>query len=76
MGNHQLPNRRIYMGNFTYLLAISTTMTRNRFDEIIFILHFNDNAIIFPVTFPNSNKLHKIETIVDHFRIKFKETSA
>ena len=75
MGNHQLPNRRIYLGNVTYLLAISTTMTQNRFDEIISILHFNDKTIIFPVTFPNSNKLHKIQTIVDHFRSKFKKTS-
>ena len=63
MGNHQLPNRRIYLGNFTHLLAISTTMTRNTFDEIISILHFNDNKIIFPVKFPNSYKLHKIRPL-------------
>ena len=27
------------------------------------------------MTFPNSNKLHKIQTIVEHFRSKFKETT-
>ena len=50
-------------------------MTRNRFSEIISILHFNDKTIAFPVALPNSNKLHKIQNTVDHFRSKFKETS-
>ena len=64
----------MYLAKFTHFLAISTTMIQNRFDEIISILHFNDNTTASPVTFPNSNKLHKIQTIVDHFRNKFKET--
>ena len=29
MGNHKLPNRRMYLGNFADVLAISATMTRN-----------------------------------------------
>ena len=74
MENHKFPNHRIDLGNITHVLTISTTMTRNRFDEIISILHFNDNTTALSVTFPNSNKLHKIQTIVDHFRNKFKET--
>ena len=64
----------MYLGNFTHVLAISTTMTQNRFDEIISVLHFNDNTTASPVAFPNSNEVHKIQTIVDHFRSKFKET--
>ena len=74
MGNHKLPNRRMYLGNFADVLAISATMTRNWFNDIISLLHFSDNTTTFPVTFPNSNKLHKIQTIVEHFRSKFKET--
>ena len=27
MGDHQLPNRRIYLGNFTHVLATPATMT-------------------------------------------------
>ena len=29
MGNHKLPNRRMYLGNFADILAISATITRN-----------------------------------------------
>ena len=76
MGIQKLPNRRMYWGNFTSVPLISTTMTRNRFNEILSILHFNDNTTAFPVTSPNHNKLHKIQTIIDHFRSKFKKTVA
>ena len=76
MGIHKLPNCRMYWGNFTHIPAISTTMTRNRFDEILSILHFNDNTTALPATSSNHNKLHKIQTIVDHFRSQFKGTVA
>ena len=58
MGNHKLPNRGMYLRNFTHVLAISTTMPQNKFDEVIFILHFNDNTTAFSVTFLSSNKLY------------------
>ena len=76
IGIHKLPNRRMYWENFTDVPAISTTMTRNRFDEILSVLHFNSNTTAFPATSPNRSKLHKIQTSVDHFRGKFKETVA
>ena len=54
MGNHKLPNRGMYLRNFTHVLAISTTMTQNKLDEII----FNDNTTAFSVTFLSSNRFY------------------
>ena len=51
-------------------------MTQNRFDEILSKLHFNDNTTAFPATSPHHNKLHKIQTIANHFKSKFKDTIA
>ena len=65
MGIHKLQNHRLYWGKFTHVPVISTTMTRNRFDEILFIIHFNDNAIALPATLPNHSKFQKIQTITN-----------
>ena len=73
MGIHKLPNRRMYWGNFTSVPGTSTTMTRNRFDEILSILHFNDNNTALSVASLNHNKLYKVHPIIDHFRTVFKE---
>ncbi|XP_055386165.1 piggyBac transposable element-derived protein 4 [Condylostylus longicornis] len=45
------------------------TMTRNRFQQILTFLHFSDNSII-P---SNSNRLIKIQYIIDYFCRKFME---
>ena len=73
MGIHKLPNCRMYWGKCTHVPAISLTMSRNRFDKILSILHFNDNNTATPVASANHNKLHKIQPLIDHFRKKFKE---
>ena len=73
MGVHKLPNRRMYWGTFTNVSVISETMTRNRFDEILSILHFNDNNLASPSTSPNHNKLHKIQPVIEFFNARFNE---
>ena len=73
MGVHKLPNRRIYWGTFTNVPVISETMTRNRFDEILSILHFNDNNLASPSTLPDHNKLHKIQPVIEFFNARFSE---
>ena len=70
---HKLPNRRIYWGTFTNVPVISETMTRNRFDEILSILHFNDNNLASPSTLPDHNKLHKIQPVIEFFNARFSE---
>ena len=52
MGIHKIPNRRMYWGKFTLVPAISTITTRNRFDEILSIFHFNNNTTAFLATSP------------------------
>lgn len=42
MGIHKLPVCRMYWETFTNVPMISETMTHFRFDEILFILDFND----------------------------------
>jgi len=49
-------------------------MPRNRFDELVSILHFNNNTIAIPDGQDGYNRLHKIQPIIDHFRGKFTET--
>lgn len=68
MGVQKLPNRRMYWNPFAQVPAISTSMTRNRFEEILSILHFNDNSTTVPATAPDHNKLHKIQPVIDFFR--------
>ena len=46
MGIHKLPNRRLYWGNKTQVPLIAEAMSRNRFEEILSILHFNDNQLL------------------------------
>ncbi len=73
MGVHKLPNRRMYWGNFTHVPATSETMPQNRFDEILSILHTNDNGKAVPASSAGHNKLHKIQPLIDHFRTVFKD---
>ncbi len=62
----------MYWGNFTHVPAITETMLLNRFDEILSILHFNDNCKAVPANTPGHNKLHDIQPLIDHFRAVFK----
>ena len=70
-GVHKLPNRRMYLGIFTNVPVISETMTRNCFDEILSIFHFNDNNLASPSTSPDHNKLHKIQPVIQFSNARF-----
>ena len=74
MGIHKLPNRRLYWGNKTYVPFIADAMTRNRFQEILSILHFNDNNSMVAQNLPNYNRMHKLQPLIDHFRNAFRES--
>ena len=66
MGIHKLPNRRLYWGN--------KTMTRNRFQKILAILHFNDNNSMVVQNSPDYNRMHKLQPLIDHLRNAFIES--
>ena len=49
-------------------------MNRNRFEEILSILHFNDSSKNKPPSDPVFNKLFKIQPLIDHFRKVFSQS--
>ena len=69
MGIHKWPNRRMYWAPATKVNSISEAMTRNRFEDILRILHFNDNSLA------DNNKLHKLQPVLDHFNKKFQDSA-
>ena len=73
MGVGKVPNRRMYWRIFTNVALISETMTCNHFDEILSILHFNDNNLVSPSTSLDHNKLHKIQPVIEFFNARFNE---
>ena len=74
MGIMKLPNIRMYWNTRCSSELISGSMSRNRFDEIMMVLHFNDNNKIRPRDGPLYKKCHKIQPLTDHFCIVFKNT--
>ena len=74
MGIHKLPQRHMYWANTTFVPLIANCMPRNRFEEILSVLHFNNNQeAITDASDPNYDKLYKIKPLIDHFRSCFKE---
>ena len=72
MGIHKLPNRRMHWANLSKVPVISQAMTRNRFEDILQYLHYNDNTVDLNHSDSNFNKLFKLQPLIDHFRSKFK----
>ena len=74
MGVYKYPNRRMYWGQSIYVPFISEAMNRNRFEEILSILHSNDNSKNKPPSDPAFNKLFKIQPLIDHFQKVFSQS--
>ena len=74
MGVHKYPNRHMYWGQSIYVPFISEAMNRNRFEEILSILHSNNNSKNKPPSYPAFNKLFKIQPLIDHFRKVFSQS--
>ena len=72
MGVEKFPNRRLYWSPVTESKVISSAkLTRNRFEEILRVLHFNDNSLQGNPGDPNYNTLFKLQPIIDHLRDRF-----
>ncbi|XP_025407636.1 piggyBac transposable element-derived protein 2-like isoform X2 [Sipha flava] len=50
---------------------IYNTMSRNRFELIKSVLHFNNNATMLLPNNPNHDRLHKLRPIIDHLNNRF-----
>ena len=71
MGICKLPNQRMYWGSWAAVPIISESMTRNRFEDIVSTLHFNDNEKVAAEGQNGHDKLHKIQLLVDHYKKMF-----
>ena len=62
----------LYMGvSKTRVDFIASSMSVNWFDEIVSVLHFNDNNNLPDWNSPLYTKCFKIQPLIDHFREKF-----
>ena len=73
MGIHKLPSRRMYWATKTCVPIIADSLTRNRYEEILSILHFSNNqeAATDPAD-PEFNKMYKLQPVIEHFSNVFK----
>ena len=71
MGIIKLPQRRMYWSPKTRVDLIASAMSINRFEEIVSVLHFNDNNKLPKRDSPLYNRGFKVQPIIDHFRAKF-----
>ncbi len=71
MGIVQLPNRRMYWQHGTRINKIADAMPFNRFNDIVSMLHYNDNSQIPKKDSPTYNRCYKIQPLIDHFRERF-----
>ena len=71
MGIFKLPNWWMYWGSRTAVPIISESMTRNRFEDNVSILHFNENKKVIVEGQDTHNKLLKILPLTDHFKTVF-----
>ena len=75
MGVIKLPNRRMYWGQKTRVPLITETMSRNGFDEVWSVLHYNDNDLCQRPDSPDYDRLHKLRPLIDHLNNKFEEVA-
>lgn len=59
-----LPGRRMYWSPKTKQATVADAMTCNRFEEILSILHANDNETAKPKSQKGYDKLHKIRPLI------------
>ena len=75
IGVVKLPARRMYWATKTRVDKIANVMTRNRFEEILTTIHFNDNGLIPDAESPNYNKTYKMQPLVDYLCKCFKDVT-
>ena len=75
MGIIKYPIRRLYWCTKTRIPFIADNMSRNRFDDILSILHFNDNlGCVTDKDSPKHDKMYKLLPLVTYLRQKFQSS--
>ena len=71
MGIAQMPNRRMYWQIKTRVDLVADAMALNRFNDILSIMHYNDNNSIPDRNSPLFNRAYKIQPLINYFRQRF-----
>ncbi|XP_062538282.1 piggyBac transposable element-derived protein 3-like [Armigeres subalbatus] len=71
MGIHKVPSYRMNWATATRYAPIADVMTRNRFEQIKNMLHFNDNTQLKKRNEPGYDKLFKVRPFIDAIRLNF-----
>lgn len=67
----ELPFRRMYWSPGTRQALIADAMTCNRFEEILSVLHVNDNELSKERGQPGFDRLHKVRPLIDQLNMNF-----
>ena len=62
----RLPRSKMYWAAETRVSNVANIMAKDRWKLIKKHLHFNDNSLIFEQDPANSNRLFKIQPVIDH----------
>ena len=73
MGFHTLPSLRDYWSTDFDLVVtyVANVMPLKRFEEIRAFLHFNDNNLMKPASYPDYDRSFKTRLVLDRFNSSF-----
>ena len=75
MGIIKYPTRRLYWSTKTRIPFIADNMSRNRFDDILSILHFNDNlGCVTDKDSSDYDKMYKLLHLITYLHEKFQSS--
>ena len=67
----QLPFRRMYWSPATRQAIVADAMTCNRFEQILSVVHLNDNELMAPRGEVGYDRLHKVRPLLDRLNVRF-----
>ena len=70
-----LPTRRMYWSQLTRQDSVADVMTINRFEEILSVLHANDNELLKKQGEPGYDRLHKVRPLLTMINAQFKRNA-
>lgn len=71
----RMPSYRMYWANETRIPVIADSMSRNRFEKLRTMIHFNDNSTMHSRDHPDYDKLFKVRPFVDAIQKNFVKTA-
>ena len=72
----RLPRSRMHWASETRVSNVANIMARDSWELTKKHLHFNDNSLIFKQDPTNSNRLFKMQPVIDHLLPKFHTAAA